>query len=386
MKNNKLNIYFLVIILVLTALLFLDKRFLPGKSPVPQFSRNNADLIGTVMQLIKTEYLEEPNPLRTTEGAFRGLINSLDPLSAYLDKDLAARYLNRKTPAGNTGLILYKKYGLFPVVAAVAENSPAARAGLKVGDNISGINDRNTLNMSLLEVNLLLEATGEQDDQPVKLRVVRDNDTLEFQVARNFTSPQSLKLTAEKSGLLLLKPTAIYPGLSQEIKKSITASFKKKDSNVRAVVLDLRECFNGDYEEARKVINLFLKAEEIGYFERRGHKEPLSCLENPAFPQQKLFVWVNQATCGPAELIAAVLQDFKRAKVIGIETPGLVGKQEHFPIYDGSLIVLTTAVFSLKSGTRLWDKSVPLDVKLTYAEKMEQTYLDKTRGLLTSAD
>ncbi|MBC7361785.1 MAG: PDZ domain-containing protein [Candidatus Aminicenantes bacterium] len=386
MKNNKLNIYFLVIILVLTALLFLDKRFLPGKSPVPQFSRNNADLIGTVMQLIKTDYLEEPNPLRTTEGAFRGLINSLDPLSAYLDKDLAAKYLNRKAPAENTGLILYKKYGLFPVVAAVAENSPAARAGLKVGDNISGINDRNTLNMSLLEVNLLLEATGQQDDQPVKLRVVRGNDTLEFQVARNFTSPQSLKLTAEKTGLLLLKPTAIYPGLSQEIKKSITASFKKKDSNVRAVVLDLRECFNGDYEEARKVINLFLKAEEIGYFERRGQKEPLSCLENPSFPQQKLFVWVNQATYGPAELIAAVLQDFKRAKVIGIETPGLVGKQEHFPISDGSLIVLTTAVFSLKSGTRLWDNSVPLDVKLTYAEKMEQTYLDKTRGLLTSAD
>jgi C-terminal peptidase prc len=386
MKNNKLNIYFLVIILGLTALLLLDKRFLPGKSPGPQSTRSNADLIGTVMQLIKTDYLEEPNPIKTTEGAFRGLINSLDPLSAYLDKDLTIKYLNRKTSARNTGLILYKKYGLFPVVASVAENSPAAKAGLKIGDNISGINDRNTLNMSLLEVNLLLESNEEEKEDSVKLRVVRENDTLEFKVDRNFSLDRSLSLKTEKSDLLLLKPAAIYPGLSQEIKKSLAARLKKEDDNIRAVVLDLRNCFQGDYEEAQQIINLFLKAEEIGYFEKRGQKEPLSCLEAAAFPRQKLFVWVNQATFGPAELIAAVFQDFKRAKVIGIETPGLVGKQEHFPLSDGSLVVMTTAVFSLKSGLKLWDNSVPLEAKLTYSEKIDQTYLDKTRSLLTSAD
>lgn len=386
MKNNKLNIYLLIIILALTTLLILDKRFLPGKSPSPQFSRSNADLISTVMQLIKTDYLEEPNPFRTTEGAFRGLINSLDPLSSYLDKDLSARYLNRRPPVKNTGLVLYKKYGLFPVVVAVAENSPAAAAGIKVGDTISAINERNTLNMSLLEVNLLLEASSDQDEQPVKLRVVRNDNTLEFQIARNFTFPQGLKINTDKSGLLILKIPAINPDLSQEIKKSVAANLKKNGNNLKGLVLDLRECLGGEYEEAARVINLFLKAEEIGYFERRGQKEPVSCPENPAFPHLKLFVWVNQATFGPAEMIAGVLQEQKRAQVIGIETPGLVAKQQPFAINDGSLAVLTTAVFSLKSGTRLWEKSVPLDVKLTYSEKMDQTYLDKTRGLLSGAN
>jgi len=156
MKSNRLNIYLLVIILGLSALLLLDKRFLPGKSHLPPRDSSSAGLIGTVMHLIKQDYLEEPNPVRTTEGAFKGLVNSLDPLSAYLDQNLAQKYLTQKSPASNAGLILYKKYGLFPVVAAVVQNSPAAKAGLKVGDNISSINDRNTLNMSLLEVNLLL--------------------------------------------------------------------------------------------------------------------------------------------------------------------------------------------------------------------------------------
>jgi len=383
MKNNKLNIYLTVIILALIAILVLDKRFLPGNSPRPQLSRSNADLIGTVMQLIKTDYLEEPNPIRTTEGAFRGLINSLDPLSAYLDKGLAARYLNEKKSPASTGLILFKKYGIFPVVTGVRQNSPAAKAGLKVGDNISAINDKSTLNMSLLEVNLLLETAEPESNKPIKLRVVRGNDTLEFQVIPDFVIAPELK-AEEKSGLILLKTPSIYTGLSQEIKKDLSSSLKSKTANIKSIVLDLRDCQDGNYEEAVKTINLFLKAEEIGYFERRGEKKSLSCPQKALFPDQKLVIWVNQATCGPAELVAAVLQDFKRARVIGVETPGLVGKQESFPLPDGSLVVLTTEIFSLKSGVKLWDNSIPLSTKLPFTSNMDKVYLDTTKKLLSS--
>ncbi|MGB9893919.1 MAG: S41 family peptidase, partial [Candidatus Saccharicenans sp.] len=323
MKFNKLNLYFLLIILLLATLLLLDKRFLPAKNPVPKFAPNDSELINTVMGLIKTDYLEEPNPVRTTEGAFRGLVNSLDPLSAYLDKELASRYLNRQNSAKSAGLILYKKYGLFPVVAAVFENSPAARAGLKVGDNISAINDRSTLTMSLLEVNLLLEAGQPKEElQPVKLRVVRGSETLEVQAVRDFSFSPSLKIISDQPELLRLRPSSIYPDLSQEITRSLTAAFKKQ-SPPKGLVLDLRDCATGDYGEARKLINLFLKADQIGFFEKRGQKQPLACPDHPAFPNLKLFLWVNQATFGPAEMVAAVFQEFQRAKVIGIETPGL---------------------------------------------------------------
>ncbi len=384
MKFNRLNVYLLIIILLLTALLFLDKRFLPAKSSVPQFNPGNAELISTVMNYIKTDYLEEPNPARITEGAYRGLINSLDPLSAYLDRDLASRYLNRKTPVQGTGLIIFKKYGLFPMVVAVREKSPAALAGLKVGDNISAIDDRSTMNLSLLETNLLLEATpGSGGQSPVKLRVLRGSETLEIEVKRDFLYQDELKFRAGPSGLVVLHPTSIYQGLSDEISKVLRARLKTRPAP-KAAVLDLRNCWGGDYEEARKLINLFIKAEEAASLVSRSQKQVLALPDSPAFPDLRLFIWVNQATGGPSELVAGVLKDLNRARTIGLETPGLAGIAESFPLSDGSLAVLTTAVFSLKSGIKLWDNSLPLDVKLTYSESMDKLYQDKTLGLLSA--
>lgn len=384
MKFNKLNIYLLVIILLLTTMLLLDKRFLPAKSQVSQFNPSNADLISTVMNYIKTDYLEEPNPARITEGAYRGLINSLDPLSAYLDRDLASRYLNRKVPAKGTGLIVFKKYGVFPMVVAVRENSPAATAGLKVGDNISAINDRNTMNLSLLETNLLLEAEpGSNGQAPVRLRILRGSETLEVEVNRDFVFRDNLNLSADPSGLVILRPTSIYQGLSAEVSKSLKARLKNR-SVPKAAVLDLRDCWGGDYEEARKLINLFIKAEEAASLESRSQKQAIACSDPPEFPSLKLFIWVNQATSGPAELVAGVLKDLDRCRTIGLETPGLAGIQESFPLSDGSLAILTTAVFSLKSGTKLWDKSLPLDVKIPYSEAMDKLYRDKTLNLLST--
>lgn len=384
MKIKRINVYLIVICLLLAIFLLTEKKFLPARSQLLQFSPGNAELISTVMGLIRTDYLEEPNPDRITEGAFRGLVNSLDPLSAYLDKDLAAKYLNRKEPVKGTGLIIFKRYGVFPVVTSVLEKSPASRAGLKIGDNLSAINDHNTMNLSLLEANLLLEAEPEAGgQQPAKLRVLRGSQTLEIEVSRDFILSDSLKVTAGPSGLLIIHFNRIYEGVAREIQNSLIAHLKRKPAP-GAVVLDLRGCWTGDYEEARKVINLFLEAKEFGYLETRGQKQPLSCPDEPAFPKLRLAVWVDQATCGPAEMVAGVLKDFNRARTVGLNTPGLAGIQENFPLTDGSLVVMTTAVFSLKSGTRLWDKSLPLDARIPYSENMDKAYLDKTSELLLS--
>lgn len=384
MKFNKLNVYLLLIVLLLTVMLLTDRKFLPAKNPLPQFSPSNTELISTVMSLIKTDYLEEPNPIRITEGAYRGLVNSLDPLCAYLDKDLATRFLNRKGQVRSTGLVIFKKYGLFPMIIAVAKNSPAAGAGLKVGDNISAINDRSTMNLSLLETRLLLETeAGVSDPQPVRLRVVRGSETMEVEVSRDFSLKDTLEFKAGPSGLIILHPTSIFEGLTREVRHTLTARLKKSPAP-RAVILDLRDCWDGDYEEARKMINLFLREEEAGYFESRNQKQPFSCPEEPAFPQLRLFVWVNQATCGPAEVIAGILKDLNRAQTVGLETPGLASLQESYPLSDGSLVVLTSAVFSLKSGTRLWDNSLPLDARISYSEKMDEAYQEKTLNLLAS--
>jgi C-terminal processing protease CtpA/Prc len=383
MKNKKINLYLVILLIALTVFLLLEERFLPGKSRSPQYSRSSTELVGTVMQLIKTDYLEEPNPARTTSGAFRGIVNSLDPLSAYLDKDLAVRYLNKKTGNYQTGLTVYKKYGLFPLVVAVAENSPAAKAGLKVGDNISSINDSNTLLMSLVEVNLWL-SSDRPEEEPLKLRVVRGTDTLSFELKRDYAVPEVLQVFTDLPGSLRLQPTLIYPGLVNDLKKSLASSLHKNKSKYKALILDLRNCSAGDEEEAKHLVNLFVKSDQAGYFEKKGQKENLSLNEEPLFPKLDLTIWVNPATMGPAELIAGCLHELRQATIIGTETPGLVAQCENFPLDDGSLIVLVTSAFSLKSGLKLLDNSLPLDIKLSYSDKIDQDYFDKTKERLTN--
>jgi len=87
---------------------------------------------------------------------------------------------------------------------------------------------------------------------------------------------------------------------------------------------------------------------------------------------------------GPAELIAGCLHELRQATIIGTDTPGLVAQRENFPLDDGSLIVLVTSAFSLKSGLKLLDNSLPVDIKLSYSDKVGQDYLDKTRERLTN--
>jgi carboxyl-terminal processing protease len=148
------------------------------------------------------------------------------------------------------------------------------------------------------------------------------------------------------------------------------------------LVIDMRNCGRGSYEEAGRLINLFLKAETVGYFEKRGGaKENLSSPEEPVLPKIPLAIWVNQATLGPAEAAAAVLQDFKRAKIVGLSTLGLAARQQFFPLQDGSSLVLTSGVFSLISGAQLWGRGAEPDVKLEAGSPDFASYLKKTQGI-----
>ncbi len=115
------------------------------------------DLLESLMRLIRNDYLEERDPVVTSEGTYRGLVNSLDPLSAYLPKELAAAFKARTGRETEPGVVVLKRYAAFPQVVAVVPKSPAEAAGIKVGDVLSAIGGRGTLNMSLAEVKLLLQ-------------------------------------------------------------------------------------------------------------------------------------------------------------------------------------------------------------------------------------
>ncbi len=377
MHSKKSKLLSLGGIFCLAFLLLLDNNFLSGRQD--STPHKNFKLLDTVISLIKNEYVEKPNPLRTMEGAFKGLIDSLDVQSSYLDSTSVLRYGNRADiNLKDTGVVVYKRFGAFPVIIGIKKNSPAEKAGLKVGEEISAMDDRSALIMTMLEANLYQKHI---ENKPVKFKIIRGNKPQEFNVerARLFDSPFSYSVPEQTDGILHIH--SFFPPLVDSIKKQLLPLLENKQS---PLIIDLRNCHEGNISEAIDFINLFLKEENIGYFERKGEeKEKLACLKTPEFPHLPLLLWTNQSTFGPAEIVASVLKKHKEAKVIGFSTPGLTARQKLFLLEDGSGIVLTSAIFHLPESEEIWLKGIKPDVRISINDQTSSAYLKATQNILT---
>lgn len=370
----------LLVTAFVAALLFFwaERSVLPGGQQRGPSGRDFNPL-ATVIRYIKSDYLEEPDPKKTMEGAFQGLVNALDILSSYLDEPAVAKYTNpQKLQFKDIGAILYKRYAAFPLVIGIVANSPADKAGIKIGDYLSALDERSTLVWSLTEINLFLKDSAAA---PVKLRLIRDNSTKEMTVIRSDIYPKALTETPLSGTAGIVRIHHFYPSLVAEFKTSVLPRLKGQKT---PLIIDLRDCHEGEMKEARAFLNLFLKADKIGYLERKGGvKDYWACPEDAPLESLPVIVWVNQASIGPAEVSAGVLKDLKKAKIVGLSTPGLTGKQDLFALDNGDALLLTTGVFCFASGEKLWGKGVAPDVKLDLDKTDDKAYTEKTLGLLS---
>jgi carboxyl-terminal processing protease len=337
-------------------------------------------LLETIISLIRNDYLEEKDPVQTMNGSFQGLVNSLDSTSSYLNKESTSRYLGQKeAPIEEPGLVLHKGYGSFARVVGIIENSPAEKSGFLVGDYITEINGLSTPLMSLTEVNLYLRDTAET---PLDLKVLREDKTLQIKVERAFLFPEPVEYSAQAGTAGILKIVRLSPPVVSKIKVDLAPGLRRQK---KPLIIDLRNCQEGTFEEAQELLNLFLKADSIGYLQKRGEtKELLPALQEPLLAQIPLVVWISQATIGPAEAVAAVLQDFKRARIVGLPTAGLAADHQFFLLRDGTSVILTSGIFCLNSGDKLWGRGTEPDVKLEMEGQSFDAFLKKTKILLSN--
>jgi len=370
----------LTVLVGISLLFLLEMTYLRGISS-QSGTPKNVYLLEAVIRLIRNDYLEEKDPLRIADGSFKGLVNSLDSLSSYLDAESTVRYIDREAgPLQEPGMVLFKRYGAFPQVTGIIENSPAERQGLEFGDLITEIHGLATPALSLMEVNLLL---GDREGKPLDLKVLRDEKTIEFKLERALLHPEPVSFEVHKGTSGILRINRLSSPCVSQIKTKVLPEIGKGKG---PLIVDLRNCPEGSFEEAQKFINLFLKAENIGYIERRGkEKEILASPEDPPLAQLPLVVWINQGTLGPAEVAAAVLKEFKRAKVVGLETPGLAAKYEFFPLKDGTSVLLTSGIFCLHSGVKLWEQGVEPDIPVGADDQSFLSFLKKTQPLLSAS-
>ncbi len=331
------------------------------------------NLLANLLDIIKNDYLEETDPLRTADGAYRGLVNSLDVLSCYLDKDLTEQFESEGEDAASPGLVIFKRYNDFPQVRGVIPGSPAEKSGVLLGDVVSAVNGRDTLRMSLIETVLRLQGAGES---PVELKILRRGETLEMSIPRARLHPEPWSFARSGPGPPVLTVHRLPADLAASLRKDL---FPLSGDVGTPLIIDLRNCYAGKIEGARDFVNLFLRASNIGSLGKKdGSRRRLSCPEQPADPKRPLVIWVGPGTRGPSELVAGVLQEFGRAKIVGTVTPGLVARQEIFPLRDGSSVLLTTEIFSLPSGRLLWNDGIDPDVEVKGNEFSDTVYLRLT--------
>jgi C-terminal peptidase prc len=378
MSAKKTRIVLVSILAAVCIFFVIEKTLLPGLS---QKSKNSSDyrLLGMTMRLVREAYVEDINPSKTMEGAYKSLIDSLDSFSSYLDQIHMQRFKIRRNPAlKDIGIVLYKKFGSYPQIVGMEENSPAQEKGLKIGDIISYIDGRSTLSLSMREINLYLRNTKAENVRLQVLGAGQNNEEISIEQKRIHRNSFELLRVEKTSGILRIHN--LFSPYSKKIKQKLS----KLRSVNSPLILDLRNCFQGDIEEAVQLINFFLKNENVGYLGNKfGPTQYLACREKPLLDRTPLVIWTNSATFGVSEIVAGVLQNFNRAKIIGLKTLGLAANQKVFEFDDGTGLILTTEVYHFPSGEKLWQKGLEPDVKMDVRNLSTSAYLEQTFNLLS---
>lgn len=378
MRKKQIRIALLAILAVASLFFLIESRLLPGLSQQRE-GRGVLWIIQEAIRFIRNDYVETVDPRRTMDGAYRGLVDSLDESSTYLNAEMAAKHLRSLDgdPYG-VGLVLYKKFRTFPVVIGVVENSPAALKGIEIGDTVSSLDGNPTLILSMHEANLLLR---DDSRSVLKLNILKGGTTEEVTLEREkiYDSPFRYSEVPETSGILSV--FRLTPSCVQEVAAQVLPRLKTK---ALPLIIDLRNCHQGDFRAMLKFANLFLQSPNIGYLENSaGKKEILSCPSPPVVEKQPLFVWINQATIGAAEALAAVLKEKREAVIVGFRTSGLTADQKFIPLEDGSGLLLTSTLFHLSASQKIWGQGVEPDVKMEGMDQSQMAYLLKTQELLS---
>jgi len=308
-----------------------------------------------VLNRIKQEYVTDPDLKKVTDGAIRGLLESLDPYSTYLTPEQYQDYLQHPDPGpADVGIFISKRMG-YATVVAILPGSPAEKAGVKPGDLIDEVEGTPTRQFSVLQ--LEREMAG-QPNSTVKLTLVREGrtDPESVTITRAVLNypPVISKMLEDGNGYL--RVATFNKGKAREIAARIK---ELQSQGAHKIILDLRNCAGGDVQEAVDTASLFMDKGLVTYL--AGQRFPRQ--DFPVHPTGPvctlpLAVLINQSTAGPAELVASAMLGNKRGEVVGTRSFGVGVYQKPIPVGDGSALLLAVAKYYGSDGKAINDNGV----------------------------
>jgi carboxyl-terminal processing protease len=355
-KISKILLLSVSVVLVLTVFLGVNSSGVSAATDDQDGAYRQINVYSEVLRHIQTDYVEEPNIPTVTNGALRGLLESLDSDSSYLTPEDYKAFKEDKGGKAQVGINVSKRWG-YATVVSVVPGSPADKANLNDGDIIEAVGTQDTRDMSLAMIRLMLEGTPGSE---LSLSVVRPRKATPEKVTmtRSITvMPPVGETMYENSSILYLKPLVLDHEHVQQVESKLKGMQKAGN---KKILLDLRDVAAGENAEAIRLTNFLLKSGTIATLEgQKVEKQTFAADSSKAInTTSPVVVLVNRGTAGPAEIVAAALMDNHRADLVGEKTFGEGSQQKTFELPDGAALILSVAKYESPSGKKLEDEGV----------------------------
>ena len=320
------------------------------------------DLFGEVLEKIKKDYVEEVNQSDALDAAINGVLQSLDPYSAYMSPEIF-KEMETETSGefGGLGIEVSMEFGVVKVITPM-DNSPAEKEGVKAGDYIVKINGVQVQGKTLSEaVELMRGPVGSKLEITVRRKGVKK--ALIFEITREIIEVKSVKSKMIDNNIGYIRLTSFNENSSSQIRSKIK-EFKKNE--VKKYVLDLRNNPGGLLSQAVKISDFFLDNGEIVSTKSRKSYENRKYFakKGDLIDGETLIVLINNGSASASEIVAGALKDHKRAIVIGENSYGKGSVQSIIPLKNNGAIRLTISKYYLPSGESISGTGITPDIEV----------------------
>ena len=324
------------------------------------------DLFSEVLEKIQNEYVDEINQAEAMDSAINGLLQSLDPYSAYMNpKIFEESQTETSGEFGGLGIEVSMEGGVVKVITPI-DDTPASKAGVKAGDYIVRIDGKQVQGKTLMEaVNLMRGPIGTSIEITIRRKGLKKAKIIK--IIREIIQIKSVRAELINNEIGYLRLTAFNENSSEQLKKEI-AKFKKNKQLV-GYILDLRNNPGGLLTQAIKISDLFLDNGEIVSTKGRKSKENRKSFaeryyKGDIIKGKPLIVLINGGSASASEIVAGALQDQKRAILLGEITFGKGSVQSIIPLKNKGAIRLTISKYYLPSGKSISEVGVTPDIRV----------------------
>jgi carboxyl-terminal processing protease len=334
---------------------------------LPVFSKNDLydkiDLFGEVLEKIKKDYVDDVDQAEVMDSAINGVLQSLDPYSAYMSPELFKEMqTDTSGQFGGLGIEIGMEGGVVKVISPI-DDTPAAKAGIKAGDYIVKIGKEQVQGKSLMEaVKLMRGPIGSSIDLTIRRKKVKK--PLEFKITRKIIEVQSVSsevISKDKNlGYIRLK------SFNENSDKQFLKSLKKFEKNpqIKGYVIDLRNNPGGLLTKAINITDYFLDDGEIVSTKGRNISETRKFFarKGDEVKGKPIVVLINNGSASASEIFAGALKDHKRAIILGENSYGKGSVQSIIPLRNGGGMRLTISKYYLPSGKSISEVGVTPDI------------------------